>query len=117
MITIAMFTLLAVTAAAQPIIITPGTTTWSPPVDGGIWKTDAGRRAVEMREQLRAFKLYDELKENWDEVRAALVEGCQHFVAGVSRIDVKRQRVYWRVMPVMDPANEHGWVEPWRKRR
>lgn len=95
-----------------------------------IWRTDAGRRAIALRQQLEREGRYDNLPENWTEVEAAIREGCQYFVAGVSRVEPtpeerKRsliwgvtliKRTWYRVLPVAEPPNEHGWAEPWRRR-
>jgi len=88
-----------------------------------LWMTDAGKRALELRRQLRDLGWYDELPENWTVVESALAEGCQHFTHSPSRVECLNKRcrestdtvTKWRVLPIAEPVKD-GQFTPWNQR-
>lgn len=86
------------------------------------WDTPQGQYALLLRAELERLGYFDDLKEDWGEVEAALATGHRFFAPLPSRWDTRAKRLLQSVRPVY-PVDEYeghlGWrtLQAWRTGR
>lgn len=83
------------------------------------WGTPQGQYILLLRAELERLGYFDDLKEDWDEVEAALANGHRVFAPMPSRWDTRAKRLLQSVRPVypVDEYEGHLLWGTWRAGR
>lgn len=85
----------------------------------GVWDTPQGQYVLLLRAELERLGYFDGLKEDWDEVEAALAKGHRFFAPLPSRWDTREKRLLQSVRPVYPMSEYEGHLSwgTWRTGR